>query len=106
NGKRETLWRPYFEELVRAGRAGVLPHEPRLWIASERVPLWEAVLPGARCEPALVPPERDRAKSWTREDALRELVRGRLEVVGPTTAAAIATALGVPVDDVDFALGA
>src|SRR5436309_490398 len=79
NGKRETLWRPYFEELVRAGRAGVLAHEPRLWIASERVPLWEAVLPGARCEPALVPPERDRAKSWTREDALRELVRGRLE---------------------------
>src|SRR2546426_9490345 len=41
-----------------------------------------------------------------REDARREGVRGRLEVVGPTTAAAVATALDVPVADVDFALGA
>src|SRR3989449_9852599 len=66
----------------------------------------QAVFPGVECEPPLVPPERERAKVWTREDALRELVRGRLEVVGPTTAAELARALGVPVSDVDFALGA
>src|SRR5207247_10946931 len=41
-----------------------------------------------------------------REGAVREPARGALEVVGPTTAAAVATALGVPVADVDFALGA
>src|SRR5947207_9494158 len=80
--------------------------ERPLWVAAERLPMLEAVFPGAACEPALVPPERERAKSWTREDALRELVRGRLEVVGPTAAGAIATALGVPAPDVDFALGA
>jgi len=51
-------------------------------------------------------PERDRAKAWTREDAVRELVRGRLEAVGPTTAADVAGSLGVAVADVDFALGA
>jgi ATP-dependent helicase Lhr and Lhr-like helicase len=102
NGERQA----YFEELVRAGRAGMLLHEPRLWIAAERVPMLEAVFPGARCEPALVPPERDRAKAWTREDALRELVRGRLEAVGPTTAAELARSLGVTVADADFALGA
>jgi ATP-dependent Lhr-like helicase len=66
----------------------------------------EAVFPGSACDPVLTVPERDRAKAWTREDALRELVRGRLEVLGPTTATAIATALGVPIPDVDFALGA
>src|SRR5437773_10267944 len=66
----------------------------------------EAAVPGALTEPALSVPARDRAKSWTREDALRELVRGRLEVVGPTTAEGIAAALGVPPSDVDFALGA
>src|SRR5207249_2975868 len=76
------------------------------WVAAERLPMLEAVCPGAACEPALVPPERERAKSWTREDGMRELVRGRLEAVGPTTAGAIATALGVPAPDVDFALGA
>src|SRR5439155_10020648 len=51
-------------------------------------------------------PERDRAQAWTREEAVRELVRGRLEVVGPTTAEGVARARGVPVGDVDFALGA
>ncbi|HEX4600192.1 MAG TPA: DEAD/DEAH box helicase, partial [Gemmatimonadales bacterium] len=105
-GNGERSWQPYFDELVRAGRAGTLVHEPRLWIAAERLPLIAAVFPGTVTEPALAPPERDRAKPWTREDALRELVRGRLEAVGPTTAAALARALGVPGGDVDFALGA
>src|SRR5207244_1022940 len=49
---------------------------------------------------------REEAKAWTGEDAVRELVRGRLEAVGPTTAAGVAGSLGVAVADVDFALGA
>jgi ATP-dependent helicase Lhr and Lhr-like helicase len=103
---RNADWQGWFEELVRAGRATTLVHEPRLWIAAERLPLAAAVFPGSPCEPAVVAPERDRARTWTREDALRELVRGRLEVVGPTTADGIAAALGAPRPDVDFALGA
>ena len=105
-GTRNAEQRGYFEELARAGRAGKLLPEPRLCVAAERLPMVQAVFPGVACEPALVPPERERAQVWTREDALRELVRGRLEVVGPTTAAELARALGVPVSDVDFALGA
>ncbi len=105
-GTRNAEQRGYFEELARAGRAGKLLPEPRLCVAAERLPMVQAVFPGVVCEPPLVPPERERAKVWTREDALRELVRGRLEVVGPTTAAELARALGVPVSDVDFALGA
>jgi ATP-dependent Lhr-like helicase len=53
-----------------------------------------------------VVPERERTKVWTREDALRELVRGRLEVAGPTTSAGVARSLGVSVGDVDIALAA
>ena len=105
-GLRNVDWQEAFNELVRAKRAATLLREPRLWVAAERVPMLEAAFPGALTEPALSVPARDRAKAWTREDALRELVRGRLEVVGPTTAAAIGSALGVPVPDVDFALGA
>src|SRR5216117_3183929 len=105
-GVRNAEWQGYFGQLVQAGRAGVLQVGPGLWLAAERLPMLAAVFPGARCEPALTPPERERARSWMREDALRELVRGRLEVVGPTAAAAVATALDVPVADVDFALGA
>ena len=105
-GTRNAERQEYFEELVRAGRAGTLLHEPRLWIAAERLPMLRAAFPEAPCEPALAAPDRERAKVWTREDALRELVRGQLEVVGPTTAAELARTLGVPVSDVDFALGA
>jgi len=106
SGMRNAEWQEQFEELAKAGRAGVLQTESKLWVAAERLPMLEAVFPGARCEPPLVVPERDRAKAWTREDAVRELVRGRLEAVGPTTAADIARSLGVPAADVDFALGA
>src|SRR6267154_1306478 len=105
-GARNVEWKGYFEELVKAGRAGVLQTESKLWVAAERLPMLEAVFPGARCEPALSVPERDRARAWTRDDALRELVRGRLEAVGPTTAAELARSLGVAVPEVDFALGA
>jgi ATP-dependent Lhr-like helicase len=105
-GTRNAEQRAFFDELVGAGRAGMLLREPRLCVAAERLPMLEAVFPGVPCEPAVVAPERDRAKTWTREDGLRELVRGRLEVVGPTTAAAVAAALGVTLSDVDFALGA
>ena len=98
--------RGYFDVLVNAGRAGVLQTEPKLWVAAERLPMLEAAFPGSKCEPALTAPERERAKSWTREDALRELVRGRLEVVGPTTAGELARCLGVALPDIDFALGA
>src|SRR5438874_2605832 len=105
-GTRNAEWQGWFDELARAGRATTLVREPRLWIAAERLPMLEAVFPGAKCEPALTVPERDRAKAWTREDAVRELVRGRLEAVGPTTAADVAGSLGVAVADVDFALGA
>src|SRR6266566_182489 len=77
-GTRNAEWQGWFDELARAGRATTLLREPRLWIAAERLPMLEAVFPGAKCEPALSVPERDRAKAWTREDAVRELVRGRL----------------------------
>ncbi|HEV8264308.1 MAG TPA: DEAD/DEAH box helicase [Gemmatimonadales bacterium] len=103
NGERET-WAPSFEELVGSGRATVL--DGSLWVATERVPMAQVAFPDARFEPAVIAPERERAKAWTREDAIRELVRGRLEVIGPTTAADIAGVLGLPGGDVDFALGA
>ena len=101
---RNAEWRGWFDELVRGGRASVM--DGRLWVATERVPMVAAAFPGATFTPQVAPPERETARNWTREDAIRELVRGRLEVVGPTTAADIAGALGLPQIDVDFALGA
>jgi ATP-dependent Lhr-like helicase len=97
-------WSAEFAQLVAAGRATVL--DGKLWVATERVPMVQAAFPSATPEPPVTPPERERAKVWAREDAIRELVRGRLEVIGPTTAADISAALGLETGDVDFALAA
>jgi len=78
------------------------PCDP-IWVAVERLPLWRAIFPAwhesARIE---VPAQFD--GQWTREDACREIVRGRLQGSGPITAPALATAAHVPVADVDAAL--
>lgn len=75
-----------------------------LWVPAERVAQWRAVHESAICEPELSLPDRQRGETWTREAALVELVRGRMELVGPATAQEIALALGVDVGDVEVAL--
>jgi ATP-dependent helicase Lhr and Lhr-like helicase len=97
-------WKDKYDELARAGRVTTV--DGRLWVATERLPMLQAAYPGSAHEPTVTPPEREAAKTWTREDAIRELVRGRLEVVGPTTGAEIAEALGLPSSDVESALAA
>src|SRR2546425_994060 len=99
-------WQGHFDELAERRRAGRLLTERPLWVAAERLPMLQAVFPDARCEPALTAPERERAQAWTREDAVRELVRGRLEAVGPTTARALAASLSLEVGEVDLGLAA
>ncbi|HXM39478.1 MAG TPA: crosslink repair DNA glycosylase YcaQ family protein [Gemmatimonadales bacterium] len=101
-GTRNAEWKGQFEQLVGVGRATVM--DGRLWLATERVPMVQAAFPESAFEPVVTAPERERTKTWTREDAIRELVRGRLEVIGPTTAADIAADLGLPPGDVDYAL--
>jgi len=109
-------WESKLAVLATAGRAAQLKLLPSprpsaragegesLWIAAERVPEFHAIHPGAMLEPAISVPHEYAAKAWPREAALIEVVRGRLEGLGPVTAASIAQSLGVPVSDVDLAL--
>ena len=77
-GEAPAGWRPLFEALVAAGRA--FDANGR-WVAIERFGELHAIAPQAA---APVIPERLR-KTWTREDAARELVRSRMEISGPMT---------------------
>ncbi len=77
-------WPKLMQELVTAGRAVVAAG---FWVAIERFQELEALL-ATGAKPAI--PERIR-KNWAREDAARELVRGRMEVLGPVTAAQLAS---------------
>jgi ATP-dependent Lhr-like helicase len=87
--------------LAAAGRA---TRTDRIWVAAERLPELLAVCCDVVLDPAITAPESRLARSWTRVEALAELLRGRLSIVGPITADALAGSLGVPVSDVDEAL--
>jgi ATP-dependent Lhr-like helicase len=63
-----------------------------------------AVYPEAQTGPALAPLPADLKRTWDRPEALRELVRGRMEVIGPTTVAALAQLLRVPGSEIEGAL--
>ncbi len=102
-------WAAWLDELAVAKRAGRLSpnasdRSATLWIAAERVPEFEAVFPEGSTEPALEVPERRRAVEWDRATAMRELVRGRLEIAGPISSVALAESLGVAETDVEPAL--
>ena len=74
-----------------------------LWVTAERLPLFTALYPQAACEPAVATPD-GHARTFTPEEALIEVVRGRLEGAGPTTAQALATTLSLPTARIETAL--
>ena len=86
-----------------SGKAGNGSPEAR-WIAAERLPLWQALVEPLAAEPPLQLPPALAQRRWRRDEALREVVRGRLEAAGPVSAATLARQIGVPRGEVELAL--
>jgi ATP-dependent Lhr-like helicase len=82
----------------RATRAG------SMWVAAERLPELLAVHPEAVIDPAVTAPAGRAARAWSREDAIVELLRGRVSIAGPTDAASLARSLSVSEADAYGAL--
>jgi ATP-dependent helicase Lhr and Lhr-like helicase len=103
-----------FATLARAGRAAVgrVPPQARaiaggpadLLIAAERLPEFLAVHPDALLDPQITAPASRVERTWSRLEAIVELLRGRLAVTGPVTAVALASSLGIAEADADEAL--
>jgi ATP-dependent Lhr-like helicase len=74
------------------------------FIAAERLPMIRAIYPDAVVERELVLPDSLLAKTWDRTDAIRELVRGRIEVCGPVTAEELTGILELSHSEIDGAL--
>ena len=102
--KRQPGWTDLIDTLAKQRRVtGLTTGGTTLWLTAERLPLFRALFPQAAIQPHVdVPAVYD--KQWTREDALVEVVRGRLEGVGPITSANIAASVGLPVPAIDAAL--
>jgi len=78
--------------------------ERPMWVAAERLPQFQAVYANARLVPLIAAPAEFAERQWSRDDALVEIVRSRLEGLGPVTTAAIADSMGVPRADIEAAL--
>ena len=98
-------WHEFFEELKNDRRAGVLSSgTARLWVAAERLPQITTVYSTADLQPSIVAPETVSRTSWTREDALVEIIRGRLEGLGPVTVDSLVASSGLNKLDIETAL--
>jgi ATP-dependent helicase Lhr and Lhr-like helicase len=74
------------------------------YIAAEQIPMLRAIYPGAAVEPELMLPESICGKTWERLDAIREFVRGRMEVCGPITVGELTDTLVLQRPEIDAAL--
>ncbi|GLQ97876.1 DEAD/DEAH box helicase [Dyella mobilis] len=104
--ERNDGWGDWLHKLANAHRATLLNLSAacRAWVCAEKLPLWQAVHATPAMQPAIAAPAEYAAQSWTREDALLELVRGRLTGLGPTSVRALAASLGVEASDIELAL--
>ena len=95
-------WRAWLATLADARRATTLALGPagaaRVWVAAERLPQFASVYPQAHVDPRIDAPAEFAARAWTREEALTEIVRSRLEGLGPVTARALAQSLALDED--------
>jgi ATP-dependent helicase Lhr and Lhr-like helicase len=91
----------FLDALVHAHRA---TRVRSMWVAAERLPEILAVHPGAEVRPLIAAPLSRASRSWTRDDAIAELFRGRVAILGPTTTTALARSLGISDADAEPAL--
>ena len=109
---RNALWMDFVATLTEAKRATKLtpqsgesrPSEGAIWVAAERLPQFAALFPGAELSPPITAPAEFAAQSWTSDDALVEVVRGRLQGLGPVSTTALAASMALPTSDVEIAL--
>ncbi len=100
-------WRDWLAELGRQGRATAFTHDSCvLWTAAERLPMLQGAWPEGQSDPLVEAPERLANELWTQEDAVREIVRGRLQATGPATIAELVRVLGADSGAVEASLGA
>ncbi len=85
-GNGEFSWNVFLHQLLAENRvASASINSTKVWIAVERLPLFVAVFPDVQLDQKVTLPEALMEKVWEREAAAVEIMRGRMESVGPIT---------------------
>ena len=123
-------WPQLFDQLLSERRATTLVSEPgavatgpsdsladdlgpvatapgsdtKFWVAAERLNQLRAIHADAALLPQIDSPEPYASESWNADDALVEILRGRLEGLGPVTVDELAKSFALPADRIQIAL--
>jgi ATP-dependent Lhr-like helicase len=94
-------WRGWLAELASQKRAAHFDISgSTVWISAERLSQLRALWPKLKTTPTLDVPSSHDKRAWSRDEALVEIVRGRLEGLGPVGADALALALGLTTTEI------
>ena len=100
-------WKPFFNQLASENRVVrlVVPSSESsgfqvLWIAAERCSEFQTLFPDAAMSNSVASVD----STVSAEVALVEILRGRLDGIGPATASVVAASLGLPLTTVEGAL--
>src|SRR5438093_4508884 len=78
--------------------------EKRFWVCADRLPMLQTIYRQAGFDPQIIAPETAQKQPWERSNAIRELLRGRMEVSGPMMVADLENILGLPRSEIDAGL--
>src|SRR2546430_430743 len=92
-------------ELIADKRAAQLRvGDKKFWVCVERLPMLKTIYPGADVDPQLSAPGSVQKQNWERSNAIREMLRGRMEVSGPMTVAQLQTILSLSPSEIETGL--
>ena len=99
-------WIPLFETLVVKHRVTRLfpkgsDNPKSLWIAAERIPQFKAIFPDGELDPDPVLPSSITQQVWQREDAILDLLRARMSILGPTYTEILAESMSLNHSEID-----
>jgi ATP-dependent Lhr-like helicase len=95
-------WQALFDELINDRRATVV--DTRLWVAAERLNQLRAIYSHAALDPQINAPGPYAGEVWNFEDALVEILRGRLEGLGPVTVQQLTNSFSLSANQINVAL--
>ncbi len=107
NKEGSEAWFSFLNELMNENRATILKTQKDgvlLCIAIERLPEFKKIYPNATIEPEIEVPERIKKSIKIPKNPLVEIIRGRLEILGPVTVRSIAASMGLSRNEILQAL--
>lgn len=106
SGDGLSSWQGYLDILMREGRATklILSDCEKLWISIERIPQLRKIYGEAALLHELHLPDSLKEKKWDADTALVEIIRGRLEALGPVTIPQLADSMALSSEKIEKAL--